>query len=692
MKNRPLVVRVCAFFAVLSLTAGSLLAQPTIYTDAIGDIATNLPTAGGTLDIVKMEVSDTSSDVIFNLTVNGIIASPNDWANLMIGISTGATTNTNTGNGWNRPIQLNGPTGGMTRWIGSWVNGGGGSQIWGYTGTNWSTNLGNLTAYTFATNTNGTSTINYTVSKASLGTTNLGSILYFDAYSSGSGGGDSALDALANPNVSVTGWGGPYTSGGTNPINSYTLANSALSITNTVTFSVDMNVQTAITNFNPAFNIVTVAGAWNGFTAGDPAYELLDPDTNGIFEGTFAIPGFYGTSVNYKFAIDSALETSPDRTFLVGTNVAPPPLTLPTVFYNNIQGFRDVTFSVDMSVQEALGNYNGSNNVLVVGAFNNWDTSGASGNILTPGTNSVFTGTISNIGGLEGQNLAYKFYSFGMPNSGFENDPNRQLVLALNTNGSPTPAQVEPLVFWNNQTNVPASRPVSFSVDMTVQVANGNFNTNGGVVRVIGNFNGQNYETGNTNYNLTNAGSNIYVGEFAISGAPGTTNQYKFYSPGFPVNNGYEIVNPNDLFENRSWVLGPSNVVQTLPLVFWSNDNGGATFTSWAQGAPLNTTNLSLYAVGGASGPTNNNSIPSITTLTTNLLSITAIVRTNNPSLSVIGRTTTNLATGPWATNTVTKTNAVDQSGVPFGTARQIFSTPRSSTNQFLGIEAVLQP
>ena len=34
---------------------------------------------------------------------------------------------------------------------------------------------------------------------------------------------DSAIDALANPNVSVTGWGGPYTSDSTNGVLSYTV-------------------------------------------------------------------------------------------------------------------------------------------------------------------------------------------------------------------------------------------------------------------------------------------------------------------------------------------------------------------------------------------------------------------------------------------------------------------------------------
>jgi hypothetical protein len=37
-------------------------------------------------------------------------------------------------------------------------------------------------------------------------------VFYFDAYSSGGGNSDSAIDALANPNVSVTSWGQTYTS------------------------------------------------------------------------------------------------------------------------------------------------------------------------------------------------------------------------------------------------------------------------------------------------------------------------------------------------------------------------------------------------------------------------------------------------------------------------------------------------
>jgi len=682
-------VRVLALSLVAAaLSLVGLHAQPTIYSDPIGDISTNIAggnPGGGTLDIIKMEVSDTTNDVIFNLTVNGLIPAT-DWGNFMIGIANMKTNGTTNGNGWSRPINMvAGPTNGMTHWVGSWVNAGGGAQFWTY-GTNWTGPVG-LPAYSFASNTNGTSTLSYTVSKAGLGVT-LGDTIFFDAYSSGASGNPSAVDALANPNVSITTWSGPYTSGGTNPILSYTLANSASLITNTVTFAVDMNVQIALGNFFPGSDTASVVGSWNGFVLPAPSYVLSDGNSDGIYDGTFAIVAPSGTAVTYKFAINTSLESTGNRSFPAGSNPAPPPLVLPTVFYNDNPGFRDVTFSVDMNVQIALGTFVVGSDVYALGSFNGFNP--GTGVLLTDGdTNGIYDGTGS-LGGADGAAIQYKYYTPSSPpmgNSGYETGANRSFNL-----GPIGVPQSLPTVFWNNQASLPQSRNVTFSVDMSVQAQQGNFNTNTGVVRPIGNFNGQNYETDNTAYNLTNVGSAIYEGTFAVTGDAGTTNQYKFYSPGFPVNNGYEVVNPNDLFENRTWVLGPSNVVQNLPLVFWSNDNGGATFTSWAQGAPLNPANLGRYAIGGASGPTATNGIPSITTLDTNFLSITAIVRTNNPSLTVVGRTTTDLATGPWSTNNVTWSNTVDQNGVPFGTARQIFSVPRTNSNQFLGIQSSLAP
>ena len=117
-------------------------------------------------------------------------------------------------------------------------------------------------------------------------------------------------------------------------------------------------------------------------------------------------------------------------------------------------------------------------------------------------------------------------------------------------------------------------------------------------------------------------------------------------------------------------------------------------YAAWAQGAPLDSTNLLLYAIGGASDPAATNGVASVTTVNSNLLSITAVVRTNDPSVAVSGQSALNLATGPWTTNDVSMTPAANQVGVPSGTQRQIFSTPRATndTKKFLRLRTTLTP
>ncbi|MFM8816310.1 MAG: MYXO-CTERM sorting domain-containing protein, partial [Phycisphaerales bacterium] len=208
---------------VLTAAASTVQAQVT-YNDAIGDVSPSLPTANGTLDLVSMEVSNTATDIVFRLTVNGTVqgAGATDWGKFMIGISTGSNAGdlAANGNGWGRPINMSSASGGMNYWVGSWVDSGGGAQRWAYNGSSWSevaaTYSSGFGSFSFVNN-----QLTYTMSLASLGLS-IGNTFYFDAYSSG-GGPDSAIDALANPNVSVSGWGGPYTSGGSNPIYSYTV-------------------------------------------------------------------------------------------------------------------------------------------------------------------------------------------------------------------------------------------------------------------------------------------------------------------------------------------------------------------------------------------------------------------------------------------------------------------------------------
>jgi hypothetical protein len=211
-------------FAQAAITA-------TNYNDSIGDIDPGISTGGGTLDIVGMEVSNTATDINFKLTVNGNLATT-DWGKFMIGIATGKTDGTLTGNGWGRPISLsydNDPFAaqivGMNYWIGSWVDAGGGSNFQSYNNTSSSWSAPTSLA-SFSVTSGATSDILYSVSLTSLGLT-AGDSFYFDAYSSGGGGADSAIDSLANPNVTISSWGDSYTSYATAALgpglNSYTI-------------------------------------------------------------------------------------------------------------------------------------------------------------------------------------------------------------------------------------------------------------------------------------------------------------------------------------------------------------------------------------------------------------------------------------------------------------------------------------
>ena len=210
--------------ALASLTAAVHANPGVVYNDATGDIHPSIATGGGTLDLVRMEVSHTATDLVFALTVNGNLTDTN-WGKFMIGISNGSAGDTSVnGNGWARPINMGSPTGGMTNWIGSWVDNGGGAEkyswapsSWGLVGATYNSNFGS-----FAISSGAQSTITYTVSMASLGLA-AGNTFYFDAYSSGGSSTDSAVDALANPNYAISSWGGPYTSSSTTGIFSYTI-------------------------------------------------------------------------------------------------------------------------------------------------------------------------------------------------------------------------------------------------------------------------------------------------------------------------------------------------------------------------------------------------------------------------------------------------------------------------------------
>jgi len=285
--------KVLQIFCLLFLINTAFYSQTT-YNDSVGDIDPGLATGGGTLDIVKMEVSHTATDFIFKLTVDGNITTT-DWGNFMIGIATGNTAGTPTGNGWGRPINLDGASADMNYWIGSWVNAGGGSQLWSYNNTTtvWDGPVA-LAGYSLTPAVD-ESTITYTVSHASIGITEPGTI-YFDAYSSGGGGGDGAVDALANPAVTITTWGGSYTSDATSGLLSYNFGALPVELTSFTAkqtkAGVMLNWKTATEVNNYGFDVETLratSSKWEkiGFVEGHgnsnspKEYSFLDNSAKG---------------------------------------------------------------------------------------------------------------------------------------------------------------------------------------------------------------------------------------------------------------------------------------------------------------------------------------------------------------------------------------------------------------------------
>ena len=796
MNTRTSLVRLFAAFTFTCVfAAGQLLAQPLDFEDAIGDIGSGISTGGGTLDIVKMEVSDTVDDVIFRLTVNGSIATT-DWGNFMIGIANQKTAGSTTSNGWGRPIRLNAGGGnGMTHWIGSWVNGSGGSQLWTYNGASWD-GPASLAGFSFAAGTQ--SRITYTVSKASLGVAT-GDTIQFDAYSSGGGGGDSSVDALSNPQVAITSWGQIYTSQAP-VISTYTLSNSALNTTQNITFRVDMSFQTEEGNFDPLVDLIEVIPVGNtAFVRTDLEEVAGEP---GVYEAVVSTSAPLGSTVAYRFNIVGVEADTPEdltRNFSMPSTAT----VLPVVYFDDLQGFRDVTFSVDLSIEITAGTFDPLTGIVEVrGPFNDWV-----GTALAPVGDGVYSGTVPSIGGLENEAINYKYWATGPT---WESIDNRSFNLALNQDGSPTPAQV--LVPTPNFNNATGGRQVTFTVDMTVMEALGRFTPGpDSLVKAVGNFN--NWNTGGTNYQLTDPDTyGIYTGTFFLVGSQGSLLQYKFFSPGLVYyagadagNTGYEIISQADPLLNRTNALGPTDTPQTLGSVFFSDQLFGImdtanfplpassltnfsttqgtpsaaqsvavsglqlsnnvlataptgfqvsldgtnyfpsvnlvptsgtlssvpvftrvastaspgvqtnltlsltsvgsqftdirvgssveataeTFSNWSGGAPLTPTLQLQYAIGGATSPTATNGVPSVTTVTSNTLSITAVVRTNDPTLTVNGQSLIDLAVGPWTTNNVTMTPQLD--AAPEGCQVQTFSTPRGQDNKkFLRLQTTL--
>lgn len=184
----------------------SALASPAAFSATYLD-STAETIGPGILDIASVEVNNTATALSFKINLTGDPVAT-DWGKYMIGIDSAAGGDP-AGNGWGRPI---GMASGMDYWVGSWVDFGNGAELRNWTGA-W-----NLQSATYNPNPDAiaiskdASSVTLTFNFAGLGLS-AGNSFAFDVYTSGSGGGDSAIDALGNPAQSVANWGDAYNSG-----------------------------------------------------------------------------------------------------------------------------------------------------------------------------------------------------------------------------------------------------------------------------------------------------------------------------------------------------------------------------------------------------------------------------------------------------------------------------------------------
>ena len=350
-----------------------------------------------------------------------------------------------------------------------------------------------------------------------------------------------------------------------------------------VTFQVDMSNA----NFDPASQTVSARGAFAGpgTTWGElPLTNNPSGPNPGLWSGTTNLPFTQGV-LSYKYSIEPgilyetvAMGGSHNRLALMpGTDGAT--LVLPKAYYADtppVLSDITVTFQVNLAQQINVGAFDVlASSVYTKGMFNGWGQDYAMTNdpsILTTNTDGLVTSNVYVmtyvVTGSPGQTLDFKF--FIDKNNNWESlpasvgDPADNNNRFFNLSDSSTTQVVGPLYF-NELPYAPAfTNDVTFQVDMTAQVLNGNFDPSTGTVELRGNFNGWGTPQILCTNDLNAANTNLYSTVVKISDSPAATEQYKFWAS-VPVNSGWETMANNRTF---SLVNGSS---QTMPVAFFSN-------------------------------------------------------------------------------------------------------------------------
>jgi len=117
----------------------------------------------------------------------------------------------------------------------------------------------------------------------------------------------------------------------------------------------------------------------------------------------------------------------------------------------------------------------------------------------------------------------------------------------------------------------------------------------------------------------------------------------------------------------------------------------GTTYASWSGNEAVTSDLVSRYAFGAVSKTSAPEKITSSITATT--LSLTAVVRTDDPKLVITPKSASTLGTWSATDPVISVVNATDQTGLGTGLVRKVYSVERGIDSKwFLKLEAVYTP
>ena len=223
-----------------------------------------------------------------------------------------------------------------------------------------------------------------------------------------------------------------------------------------------------------------------------------------------------------------------------------------------------ITFGVNMSVQASLGVFDpDADTVFVAGdPINGWSTTASELTRSSKDAN-IWEGTFD-VPGAEGAAAQYKFLMTTAAATIWEGAVGTGGGTGNRTFTLPATDQALPVVYFNNVTgsNVVTSQ-VTFQVDMSIQIALGNFDRESGTVNLAGEFNAWNASALALTNSLSN--SNVWFGVVTLSGAADTTVSYKF------VINGSSWEGNVGVGGSQNRMLTLKSTDQVLPVVYFNN-------------------------------------------------------------------------------------------------------------------------